>query len=242
MSELRRHLEDYLRLRRALGFKLEFPGQVLPSLVSYLEAAGAATVTAELAIAWAGLPRGVLPITWAHRLGAARGFARYLKTIDPATEIPPAGVWPSVTPRPQPYIWAEADIRRLLAAARELRPPLRAATYEALLGLLAATGHAPGRGHRLGQGRRRPGRRGAHHPRRQVRPLPAGPPAPDGHQRAGVVCGPPRPAVPQPGSDPVLRLHRRDARCAPAAWTAPSPSSPPPWACAPRPAVPGFMT
>jgi integrase/recombinase XerD len=140
MSELGRHLENYLRLRRALGFKLEFPGCVLPSLISYLEEAGAATITAELAISWAGLPRGVLPITWAHRLGAARGFARYLKTIDPATEIPPAGVWPSVTPRPQPYIWAEADIRRLLAAARELRPPLRAATYEALLGLLAATG------------------------------------------------------------------------------------------------------
>jgi integrase len=140
MSELGRHLEDYLRLRRALGFKLEFPGLVLPGLISYLEEAGSATITAELAISWAGLPRGVLPITWAHRLGAARGFARYLKTIDPATEIPPAGIWPSVTPRPQPYIWAEADIRRLLAAARELRPPLRAATYEALLGLLAATG------------------------------------------------------------------------------------------------------
>lgn len=140
MSELGRHLENYLRLRRALGFKLEFPGYVLPTLISYLEEAGADTITAELAISWAGLPRGVLPITWAHRLGAARGFARYLKTIDPATEIPPAGVWPSVTPRPQPYIWADSDIRRLLAAARELRPPLRAATYEALLGLLAATG------------------------------------------------------------------------------------------------------
>jgi integrase/recombinase XerD len=140
MSELSSHLEDYLRLRRALGFKLEFPGLVLPSLVGYLEAAGAATVTAELAIAWAGLPRGVLPITWAHRLGAARGFARYLKTIDPAAEIPPAGVWPSVTPRPQPWIWAEADIGRLLSAAQALRPPLRAATYETLFGLLAATG------------------------------------------------------------------------------------------------------
>jgi integrase/recombinase XerD len=140
MSELSRHLDDYLRLRRALGFKLAFPGLVLPSLIGYLDAAGAATVTAELAIAWAGLPRGVQPITWAHRLGAARGFARYLKTIDPATEVPPAGIWPSVTPRPQPYIWADADIRRLLAATRALRPPLRAATYETLFGLLAATG------------------------------------------------------------------------------------------------------
>ena len=140
MSELHRHLEDYLRLRRALGFKLDFPGHVLPSLVSYLEAAGSPAITAELAIAWAGLPRGVLPITWAHRLGAARGFARYLKTIDPATEIPPTGIWPSVTPRPQPWIWAGGDIGRLLAATRALRPSLRAATYETLFGLIAATG------------------------------------------------------------------------------------------------------
>jgi len=140
MSELHHHLEDYLRLRRSLGFKLEFPGLVLPSLVTYLEAAGAAAITAELAVAWAGLPRGVLPITWAHRLGAARGFARYLKAIDPATEIPPAGIWPSVSPRPRPWIWAETDIRRLLSAARTLRPPLRAATYETLFGLLAAAG------------------------------------------------------------------------------------------------------
>jgi integrase len=140
MSDMRRHLDDYLRLRRSLGFKLEFPGHVLPSLVAYLEAAGATTVTAELVIAWAGQPAGVLPINWAHRLGAARGFARYLQTIDPATEIPPAGVWPAVTPRPQPWIWAGDDIARLLAAARSLRPPLRAATYQTLLGLVAATG------------------------------------------------------------------------------------------------------
>jgi integrase len=140
MTGMRAHLEDYLRLRRSLGFKLEFPGHVLPSLVSYLEQAGAATITAELAIAWAGQPAGVLPITWAHRLGAARGFARYLATIDPATQIPPAGIWPTTTPRPRPWIWAEADIAALLQAAGSLRPPLRAATYQALLGLIAAAG------------------------------------------------------------------------------------------------------
>ena len=80
------------------------------------------------------------PINWAHRLGAARGFAHYLKTVDPATEIPPAGVWPTAAVRPQPWIWVDEDIRRLLAAARILRPPLRAATYQTLFGLLAVTG------------------------------------------------------------------------------------------------------
>ena len=95
---------------------------MLPSLISYLEQAGATTITAELAIAWAGLPAGVLPITWAHRLGAARGFARYLKprSTRPPRSRPP-GIWPTVTPRPQPWIWAEDDIIRLLQAAGSLR-------------------------------------------------------------------------------------------------------------------------
>lgn len=140
MSGLAGHVEDYLRLRRALGFKLRFPGQVLPSLAAYLEAAGATTVTADLAIAWAGQPQGVHPIVWPHRLGAARGFARYLKAVDPATEIPPAGIWPTKAPRRQPVIFADGDIARLVQAARTLNPPLRAATFEAMLGLIAATG------------------------------------------------------------------------------------------------------
>jgi integrase/recombinase XerD len=140
MSALGGHVEDYLRLRRALGFKLRFHGQVLPSLAAYLEAAGAATVTAELAIAWAGLPQGVHPIVWSHRLGAARGFARYLKTVDPAAEIPPGRVWTTVAPRRQPVIFTDGDIARLVQATRTLNPPLRAATFEAMLGLIAVTG------------------------------------------------------------------------------------------------------
>src|SRR5205807_1159612 len=83
-----------LRLRRALGFKLERAGQLLPQLVAYLEAAGASTVTSDLAIAWARLPDAT-PNHWAQRLAVARGFARYLQTIDPAAEVPPPGVFPA---------------------------------------------------------------------------------------------------------------------------------------------------
>ena len=140
MSGLAGHVQDYLRLRRALGFKLRFPGQVLPDLAAYLQAAVATTVTAELAIAWAGQPQGVHPIVWSHRLGAARDFARYLKTIDPATEIPPDRIWPATAPRRQPVIFTDGDITRLIQATRTLNPPLRAATYEAMFGLIAATG------------------------------------------------------------------------------------------------------
>lgn len=140
MNLLSQHVDDYLRLRRSLGFKLERAGRLLPQLVAYLEAAGAATVTSELAIAWARQPAHARPNHWAQRLAVARGFARYLQTIIPATEVPPPGVFPTRRHRPTPYLWSTDDICRLLEQARSLRPPLRATTHETLFGLLATTG------------------------------------------------------------------------------------------------------
>ena len=134
------HVRDYLRLRRALGFKLERAGVLLPQLVAYLEAAGATTVTSELAIAWARLPERARPNHWAQRLAVARGFARYLQTLDPTTQVPPAGVFPTRRHRPAPFLWSTADIAGLLDAAGALRHPLRAATHQTLFGLLAVSG------------------------------------------------------------------------------------------------------
>ena len=139
MISLREHVDDYLRLRRALGYKLERHGRLLPQLVAYLEAAGAGTITSDLAIAWARLPAHAHPRYWAARLAIARGFAAYLQTIDPATEMPP-DVFAVRYLRPTPYLWSRDDIRRVLETARGLRPPLKAASYEALFGLLAVTG------------------------------------------------------------------------------------------------------
>jgi integrase/recombinase XerD len=140
MSSFHDHVADYLKARRALGFKLAYPGLVLSQFASYLEAAGAKTITVELAVEFAGLPKAVTPIHLSHRLGAVRGFARYLKTIEPATEVPPVGTWPTSQVRPAPYIWAEQDITRLLDAANALQPRLKALTLATLFGLLAASG------------------------------------------------------------------------------------------------------
>jgi site-specific recombinase XerD len=140
MSALSRHLEDYLRLRRALGFKLDREGQLLTQFVARLDAAGAATLTSELAIAWAREPAGAQPNHWAKRLGIVRKFAAYLQAIDPAAEVPPPGVFPARRHRPAPYLWSHSDICGLLEGARALRSPLRAATHEALFGLLASSG------------------------------------------------------------------------------------------------------
>jgi integrase/recombinase XerD len=48
---------------------------------------------------------------------------------------------PATAPRPTPYLWSPpTDVARLLRATGQLRPPLRAATYEALFGLIASSG------------------------------------------------------------------------------------------------------
>lgn len=139
-SVLAAHVDDYLRVRRTLGFKLKEDGHLLKQLIVHVETAGATTLTSELAIRWARLPEGVHLNQWAKRLRVARGFAGYLQTIDPATEIPPHDVFPSCRQRATPYLFSEQDICRLLQEARGLRRPLRAVSYEALFGLLAVSG------------------------------------------------------------------------------------------------------
>ena len=140
MSQLSGHAADYLALRRALGFKLEKEGRLLPDFAAFAEAAGAGTITADLAIRWAARPEGASPVWAAQRLSMVRGFARYLQTVDPATQVPPADLLPARTRRAIPYLYSDAEISALMAAARRLRNPLKAATFETLIGLLAVTG------------------------------------------------------------------------------------------------------
>ena len=141
MTELRRALSDYLRVRRALGFKLRSAGLMLPDFVAYLEKRRATFVTIVAAIAWATQPRDTHPNWWSKRLVVVRGFAKYLQTIDRRTEVPPLDHLPaSEGARATPYLYSAADITALLSATETLWSPLRVATYRTLMGLLAVTG------------------------------------------------------------------------------------------------------
>jgi hypothetical protein len=88
MSDLRQAVAEYLRLRRAVGYKLERDGQLLPGFIEFLERAGAERITNELAVVWAMEPAAAHPAWWRQRLSIVRGFARYLPTLDPASEVP----------------------------------------------------------------------------------------------------------------------------------------------------------
>jgi hypothetical protein len=86
MSPLAAAAADYLRVRRALGYKLGRQGRQLLQFVAYLERVDASTVTIEHAIAWATQPAGGDCNYWCDRLSVVRQFASYLQTIDPACE------------------------------------------------------------------------------------------------------------------------------------------------------------
>jgi integrase len=149
---LRDALEDYLALRRALGFRLATAGRLLGQFVSYLEARGASTITTADALAWATLPAGASPAWQAIRLSAVRGFAACLHGTDPSAEVPPAGLIRRGNDRATPYIYSGAEISAIIAAAGTLRPRFRAATYQSLISLLAASGVRIGEALSLGRG------------------------------------------------------------------------------------------
>jgi integrase len=134
-------LEEYLALRRALGFILDAPCRALHSFVAYAEHEGAFSIRTDLALKWAMLP-DCQPAQWANRLSMVRRFARYMSALDARTEIPPDGLLPHRFRRKCPYIYTEEEITHLIGAAQNLSSPLglRAATYSTLLGLLAVTG------------------------------------------------------------------------------------------------------
>jgi integrase len=149
MSELRAAVDDYLAIRRALGYKMKEPAHLLPQFVDFLERVGASTVTTELAVAWAKQPQAVHPNWWGHRMSTVRCFARHLQTLDPRTEVPPPDLLPMSPQRATPYLYSESDITALMKAAGGLRSPLLAATYATFIGLLAVTGMRAGEAIRL---------------------------------------------------------------------------------------------
>jgi integrase/recombinase XerD len=59
MSTLAHHIDDYMAIRRSLGFRLNSEHRLLGDFAAFMDAAGASTVTIALALRWATLPTGV---------------------------------------------------------------------------------------------------------------------------------------------------------------------------------------
>jgi integrase len=140
MNTLRQALQDYIAIRRGLGYKFVHQEHRLAGFIAFLEERDANFVTTKLALEWATQPPG-RHASWALRLADVRGFARHLLSLEPRTQVPPTGIIP-YRGRIRPYLYSQAEIQTLLTAALALPPAhgLRRWTYHSLFGLLAVSG------------------------------------------------------------------------------------------------------
>ena len=142
MTSWRKAVEDYVDLRRSLGFKLLEAKVGLTSFASFLKQRRAEHITIALAMEWAQQDKAARPAEWARRLTFVRCFARHWSAHDPQTEVPPSGLLPYRPGRARPYLYSKDEVRKLLQSAQRLPSThgLRGQTYYCLLGLLAVTG------------------------------------------------------------------------------------------------------
>jgi integrase len=142
MSSLQTALDEYLAVRRALGYKLVLEGRLLRRFIEFAKRARADYITTELALKWATQPAHAQPSQWANRLGMVRRFARHCRPNDPRTVVPPPDLLPHQYRRVAPYIYSDQEIIRLLKAARQLSSAigLRPHTFATLFGLYVASG------------------------------------------------------------------------------------------------------
>ena len=135
-------LDNYLRMRRRLGYDLAFTERVLRRFAEFADATGAAHIDADLFLRWKAHYGSAHNATWAGRLTMVRGFARWLHGTDPRHEVPPAGLVAGKLRRTRPYIYDDGQIADIVAEAIRLPSPygLRGRTYATLFGLIAVTG------------------------------------------------------------------------------------------------------
>jgi integrase len=145
VNTLRHAVQEYLDLRRSLGFKLQKTGRGLFDFVTYMEQHHATHITQALALAWAQQPKNVQPSHWAQRLSFVRGFARYRSASDARTQVPLPGLIPFQPKRARPYLYSDDEIKSLLRATLKLpcrykRNVLQPWVYYCLFGLLSVSG------------------------------------------------------------------------------------------------------
>lgn len=142
MRELRDAVDQYITLRRSLGFKLRKPAWDLHKFLDFMEQEDASHITTDLVLRWTKQPSRVLLSTWASRVSSVRLFAAWHQATDPRTEVPPDGLIPGQYHRKSPYIYSDDEVERIVEAASRLpsRTGMRSLSFSTLYGLIAATG------------------------------------------------------------------------------------------------------
>jgi integrase len=154
-SAFARHLADYIRLRRALGFKLEAQAAVLRRFDAYVARRRyRGPLTQALVLAFATDSATVSRTECWRRYQFVRHFAEYLAAFDPATPRLDPKALRRINERPPVHVYTDAELTGLLREARLVSPthPFRGQTLRAMIGLAAATGLRVGEVVRLDKG------------------------------------------------------------------------------------------
>jgi integrase/recombinase XerD len=134
------HIDRYVALRQALGFKLDGTARRLHAFARFATARGDAYIRTSTAVAWAA--EASSSSGRYVRLRDVMHLARFLHAEDTAHDVPPSTLFPASKVRPLPYIYTPEEVAQIIAAAGRLRRsyPLRREVYTTLFGLIAATG------------------------------------------------------------------------------------------------------
>lgn len=145
--------QDYLRVRRTLGYKLDGADETLRRFIAHVDLLDPPTVTIGACLDWVMTQgRDGRGVGAAGRLTVIRCFARYLHALDPAHQVPPTRLIAQNTSRPTPRLFNETEITALMTAARQLKPVRWADTVEVVIGVLWVTGMRVGEVLRLNVG------------------------------------------------------------------------------------------
>jgi integrase len=145
-NRMTKHVKKYLDLRRAFGVQLNIAGKQLHHFAAFVDrVAPGEPLTVELILRWAQASSTGKQTTAAERLRTVRPFARYLRTVEPLTEVPPPRLLGPAQQRCNPHIYTEDEIEALLKTSKTLKPVdgLRPQTVRTYLSLLACTGMRP---------------------------------------------------------------------------------------------------
>ena len=136
MTTLTERLDEYIMMRRSLGYDLSFAARVLRGFTRFADREGADHVTVELFLRWKKNFGRADNNTWSARLGMVRGFAGWLQGLDARTEVPPTGLIVGKLRRRRPYIYPEAEVAKIITAAAKLpsRYGIRGWTFSTLFG------------------------------------------------------------------------------------------------------------
>lgn len=142
-STMHSKVAAYLAERRREGFALKIEGQQLSWFARFTDATGyRGPLTIEIASRWAIANRLGRRLTAARRIEVLRGFARYCRSWDQLSEIPPLRLFGPGHRRLTPHIYRDAELRALMDAALQLHPAhgLRGEACATVIGLIAACG------------------------------------------------------------------------------------------------------